>query len=148
MTLETAWMKNIKWYRGKPPFVGWWCTHPSIFESLWRWWDGRRWSYSIEKNMSAKQAKMLSNEKLFYTTGIAWCAYWPENARVPRLCPKCCEGAMQHGKALVSSTGTADFGDGDTGVCTMSLDPQQLVMIDCWKCDACGYSVSAGDKNG
>lgn len=61
---------------------------------------------------------------------------------------KNCGGAMKPSKAIVCrATGLADFllSDylGGAEVMTMSLDPSQPVLIDCMKCEKCGWSVSA-----
>jgi len=74
-----------------------------------------------------------------------WRWYYPDNARVPRIDPRTicrkCGAPMRPGKAIVTlATGTSDFGDGD--VATMSPDPSKPKMIDCLKCEQCGWSVT------
>ena len=52
-----------------------------------------------------------------------------------------CGGTMRPGKALVNGwSGSDDMGE----VCTVSADPKLHKLIDCMKCEKCGWSVSIG----
>ena len=56
---------------------------------------------------------------------------------------KKCGGDMKPSKAIVcKATGTADFAGAE--VVTVSPDPRQPVLIDCSKCEKCGWSVTNG----
>ena len=59
-------------------------------------------------------------------------------------CPKC-GGKLNEGQALLDiMTGTPDF-PGDDYVCTVSPSGKAK-LVDCWKCETCGYSVTRGEK--
>ena len=66
----------------------------------------------------------------------------PDEMSVSGHCPKC-GGTLRPGKALVNGwSGCDDMGE----ICTVSLDPRISKMIDCMKCEKCGWSVSAGEN--
>lgn len=81
-------MSNRKWNKGKPPHVGWWNASVDKSNAIWRWWDGKNWSYNahhhMDENIAARYAKRkcLVSERF-----IEWTDYWPENARAPRINP-------------------------------------------------------------
>lgn len=57
---------------------------------------------------------------------------------------KKCNGAMKPSKAIVCKlTGYPDF-PGDNYACTISPDPKQPELVDCLKCEKCGWSVTYG----
>jgi len=59
------------------------------------------------------------------------------------MTPTCrkCGAEMQPGKAVMQTfTGIGDFRDRDEPVTLSRGGPGKL--IDCWKCPACGWSVS------
>lgn len=78
--------KNRTWHSGPPPHIGWWQASTFENEKLWRWWDGRRWSFAVPISASPGRAAELSAEKTSAKC-ILWTHYWPENARVPRIVP-------------------------------------------------------------
>ena len=56
---------------------------------------------------------------------------------------KKCNGAMKPSKAIVCKlTGYRDF-PSDNHACTVSPDPRKPELVDCLKCEKCGWSVSA-----
>ena len=55
---------------------------------------------------------------------------------------KKCQGEMKPSKAIVCrATGMSDF-IGQKEAVTMSTDPKQPVLVECMKCEVCGWSVS------
>lgn len=90
---------------------------------------------------AAEAALMVALE--IFNTGIPAELVASLEYRDQRETCKHCNIPMELGKAMVNrATGTNDFAGGE--VVTMSLDPKQSVMIDCWKCTECGFSRSAG----
>lgn len=73
-------------FTGPPPHVGWWQASRLGVGSLWRWWNGERWSRGVFNTCSAtdaaEYAEVPTNE-----TGIKWTTHWPAGARVPRIDP-------------------------------------------------------------
>lgn len=56
---------------------------------------------------------------------------------------KKCNGAMKPSKAIVCKlTGYPDF-PGDNHACTVSPDPRQPELVDCFKCSTCGFSITS-----
>ena len=55
-----------------------------------------------------------------------------------------CGGKMKPSKAIVCKlTGYRDF-PSDKYACTVSPDPRQPELVDCLKCEKCGWSVTYG----
>ncbi len=80
-------MSEIKWHSGPPPHGGWWHTFNPMTLYAWRWWNGDHWSTGAFHKDSAKAAGNVARIPTALT-GIQWCDYWPENARVPRVDPR------------------------------------------------------------
>jgi hypothetical protein len=58
-----------------------------------------------------------------------------------KKCPKC-NGDMKKGIAIECKlTSFRDFSS-DKYPCTVSPDPRQPILVDCSKCEKCGYSVT------
>ncbi len=81
-------MTDRVWHKGPPPHVGWWNASRSGNTSVWRWWDGRRWSMEVWDDESGRRAKKLAKVEAPEQFTIEWSDYWPENARVPRIDPR------------------------------------------------------------
>ncbi len=82
-------MAERKWNSGPPPHVGWWNASRVEDNSIWRWWDGRRWSSHVHDNATAAFAAHKATDKLRPSAGkgIWWTTYWPAGARVERSKP-------------------------------------------------------------
>lgn len=88
---------ETKWYTGNPPHVGWWRvqvywgTVPKHTigdrPERWSWWDGTRWSVSVQPQATAINARNASYCPMAPQHGVVWSHYWPEGARVPRIAP-------------------------------------------------------------
>lgn len=74
-----------KWHKGPPPHRGWWNASFCRDDSIWRWWDGERWSSPADRftcNFEAKACRPSIEQ-----TRIEWTDYYPPDARVPRINP-------------------------------------------------------------
>lgn len=82
-------MSDRVWHKGPPPFPGWWNASCVRLETIWRWWDGVRWSIQAHCHVSREFAAISANniDDGPLVDDIEWTDYWPENARVPRLDP-------------------------------------------------------------
>jgi hypothetical protein len=80
---------KLKFNRGKPPHVGWWCSGEfgADGERFWRWWDGESWSLSAFEDMYPGEAAIAASMKNGSWQHIKWSNYYPENARVKRVSP-------------------------------------------------------------
>jgi len=82
-------MDQRKWHKGSPPHVGWWNASNSKGKHHWKWWDGKHWSTLILEHYNAIEIAYL-----FYyfphrpMDKTEWTAYYPKNARVPRIDPR------------------------------------------------------------
>lgn len=82
-------MNTRKWHSGPPPHIGWWNASRLELINIWRWWDGREWSWCVREDEPISTAVFNANIKQSYlVSGISWSDYWPENARVPRIDPR------------------------------------------------------------
>lgn len=77
-----------KFHSGPLPHVGWWLCEDLIdIKNIWRWWDGRAWSWFFVPADPTPIIDDFVAEKYRYSKNIRWSHYWPENARVPRINP-------------------------------------------------------------
>lgn len=80
-----------EWKSGPPPHVGWWNTavdpQPHKMGAIWRWWDGKRWSYYAGDSDSAEEAGRMAESKRHPNDTVLWRYYYPKDARVPRIDP-------------------------------------------------------------
>lgn len=82
-------MTDRKWHSGPPPHIGWWNASLDRGEDVWRWWDGREWSWCVGESEPISTAVLNAKIKLpYFHSIISWSDYWPENARVPRIDPR------------------------------------------------------------
>ena len=84
-------MSKQTWYKGYPPFTGWWCTKLGPVTNIWRWFDADKqaWSVAMHEAYSAEYvAPYAAIEAPTKPNLIEWTDYWPENARVPRVDPR------------------------------------------------------------
>ena len=81
-------MKNLVWFPGAPPHVGWWLTkyQGSEYES-WRWWGGHEWSIGFGENTPSGVVSRDVDHEAIAQEPVRWSTYYPENPRVPRLDP-------------------------------------------------------------
>ncbi|MDR0480869.1 MAG: hypothetical protein LBG66_03170 [Gallionellaceae bacterium] len=90
--------------------------------------------YARQFPISKELAEFIDKSTHQYST-ITLALVYDDNA-----CPKC-GGTLRPGKALVNGwSGSDDMGE----VCTVSADPKLHKLIDCMKCEKCGWSVSIG----
>lgn len=77
---------QLKFNKGNPPHVGWWCCGEvgAKRDRYWRWWNGREWSSAVFEDQGQVLANLLSMAKHGSWSPIKWSHYYPENARVPR----------------------------------------------------------------
>lgn len=77
------------WNSGHPPFPGWWNASAIHDTNMWRWWDGRNWSWGVGSDASPAELEshIALKVKDRVSWRIEWTDYWPEGARVPRLNP-------------------------------------------------------------
>lgn len=82
--------KNLKWHKGPPPHIGWWLASVGCIENIWRFWDGKAWSYPLASGAPRALVGILSKDYAPSNTQdiIKWSKYYPENARVPRIDPR------------------------------------------------------------
>jgi hypothetical protein len=73
-------MTARKWNSGPPPFPGWWNADFLHSPRIWRWYDGRCWSYSVSNNKSAVVAAKVASRHDLYEV-IEWTDYWPKRPR-------------------------------------------------------------------
>lgn len=88
-------MSERKWHKGPPPHIGWWNASMSRDNHLWRWWDGRQWSwgaYATEKDWQAAINACRPASPGDRSHGILWTDYYPRRARVPRINPAATSG--------------------------------------------------------
>lgn len=77
------------WNSGPPPHIGWWNASMSMDDRVWRWWDGKGWSYSAMESYPLGQViRRAMNPSNYTENEIQWTTYWPRNARVPRIDPR------------------------------------------------------------
>lgn len=79
---------ELRWLRGQPPHVGWWCASTRGDYGDWRWWNGRQWSQLVrEADSPAKAGKAALRPAREKAETITWCEFWPADARVMREDP-------------------------------------------------------------
>lgn len=81
-------MSERKWNSGPPPHVGWWNASTRENPDMWRWWDGKQWSFPAFPFELDIDAARFSTQKSDFQSEIKWTDYYPENARVPRINPE------------------------------------------------------------
>ena len=81
-------LNQFKWHAGSPLHIGWWSASMSKNKLLWRWWDGKEWSWFAEDTCCAEDARHSSMTKVSCRSRIFWRHYYPKDARVPRIDPR------------------------------------------------------------
>jgi hypothetical protein len=71
------------WHKGPPPHIGWWNASFVQDPEVWRWWDGAQWTGICYEDLSPEMAGLAATTRCI-DSGVEWCDYWPENARVER----------------------------------------------------------------
>jgi len=75
-------MSKRVWKSGPPPHVGWWEASHYKYIGMWRYWNGKKWSFWYGKyEIPPKKPPINVNQVIF------WNDYYPKNARVPRIDP-------------------------------------------------------------
>ena len=81
-------MKDLIWFPGATPHVGWWLTKYTSGEfGLWRWWDGEVWSVAFHKTSSLESIRCHYERPAQMQERLTWSIYYPKKPRVPRLDP-------------------------------------------------------------
>lgn len=87
-------LKPRTWHEGPPPFPGWWNATDLAEEhreapplEFWRWWNGEHWSRVAFDDDRIADVVAAADAPHEHPLPVAWCDYWPENARVPRVNP-------------------------------------------------------------
>ena len=75
------------WHKGPPPFIGWWNASSAQDPSIWRWWNGKIWSWGVDDTQGNRFAADYSAMPALNQERIRWTYYWPKNAQVPRVKP-------------------------------------------------------------
>ena len=78
-------MSERTWHSGPPPHVGWWNASNTRNPNIWRWWDGKNWSFGFRPHHLVEHADCSKVAPHYYP--IEWTDHWPSNARVPRIAP-------------------------------------------------------------
>ncbi len=90
------------WNSSPPPHVGWWNASYAKDTGAWRWWDGNGWSQPAFDHYMATLAGERATEKSCSVDTIQWTTYWPENARVPRVDPRCSDPNFSNVEKLMT----------------------------------------------
>lgn len=78
----------LKWRSGPPPHVGWWNASTAQISTIWRYWDGANWSSGADQNSTKADRARALLYRMSRPERVQWRAYYPENARVPRVDPR------------------------------------------------------------
>ena len=90
-------------FEGPPPHIGWWYTLNDLGKTGWRWFDGEHYSPPVLEQELPSYVALMALHKADTIGEVKWSAYYPENARVPRVKPgEYTE--MQSGQVLRVST--------------------------------------------
>lgn len=82
---EAAKLPN-RWNRGEPPHAGWWNASAVRAKDVWRWWNGKVWSWGASENSrSASAGKTAKRDGTVHQATVEWRAAWPAGARVARI---------------------------------------------------------------
>jgi hypothetical protein len=66
-------MNYEDWHSSPPPSLGWWPASAGRNENVFRWWNGRNWSYSASSGETARLAAKAAKEPSEFPTGeIEW----------------------------------------------------------------------------
>lgn len=67
------------WHSGPPPAVGWWNASRSKDPYIWRWWDGKKWSWGVDDYLSSEYAARKAKVEAGFdcVDHIFWTDYWP-----------------------------------------------------------------------
>lgn len=77
---------DSKWRGGQPPAVGWYPASASRANGVYRWWDGKVWSYPAYdySGHSMDRVRHIASLDDGHQDSIEWRHQprdWPENAR-------------------------------------------------------------------
>lgn len=86
------------WHNGPPPHIGWWNASNAHVKTVWRWWDGRRWSVLACEGDQPDTVAYCASIPTEFRGEILWNDYWPENAVCPRFDPNGSLVAMWRGR--------------------------------------------------
>lgn len=81
-------MSERKWFKGAPPFPGWWNASDCRNREAWRWWNGTCWGTVSFSWWTARVAGANAAMPDYRLTSIEWRHDYPANARVPRIDPR------------------------------------------------------------
>ena len=74
---------KTKWHSGPPPSCGWWPASACRDHGLFRWWNGKYWSWGVDECSTAFTVQQHS-QKRAEVRGIKWTerpASWPERSK-------------------------------------------------------------------
>ena len=62
---------KTKWHNGPPPSCGWWPASACRDKKLFRWWNGRFWSWGVQEYSHTFTVQEYS-QKRAEVCGIEW----------------------------------------------------------------------------
>lgn len=75
-------MSAVLWFVGEPPSHGWWPASASQDEDLFRWWNGKHWSWGCAGSCDKMKAQLIATLPA-ESIGIKWAerpASWPDRS--------------------------------------------------------------------
>ena len=74
----------MKWHQGPPPSIGWWPASFDRNDRVYRWWNGKHWSFPALKGDSAQTAAHCARIRALGGVEIEWTdrpKSWPKQSR-------------------------------------------------------------------
>lgn len=77
------------WAKSTPPHQGWYLANPTRTGLSWRFWDGRYWSETGQRGMTAAEAAVSASRRdcKQVQTMMWWSDFWPEGLVLNRSAP-------------------------------------------------------------